>query len=188
MSLTADPARQLVANLMAWAEEKDDIRAVILFGSRARAEHPADAWSDVDALILARDPVLYWRDTDWLAHLGPEALHFTEPTPDAQGREVRALLEGGLDVDLVLAPTDAVAGSARWFYIELLQGGARGLVDKDSLLPTLLAGGPLAPDPWPVAVDEFTNLVSDFWFHTVWTAKKNRRGELWVANLAATRI
>jgi len=33
----------------------------------------------------------------------------------------------------------------------------------------------------PPAQDEFLDLINDFWYHTVWTAKKLRRGELWTA-------
>jgi len=33
----------------------------------------------------------------------------------------------------------------------------------------------------PPAPAEFLNAVNDFWYHAVWTAKKLRRGELWIA-------
>jgi aminoglycoside 6-adenylyltransferase len=36
-------------------------------------------------------------------------------------------------------------------------------------------------DPSPLTPAEFAEVVHDFWFHTAWTAKKLRRGELWVA-------
>ena len=31
------------------------------------------------------------------------------------------------------------------------------------------------------AETEFLNIVNDFWYHSVWTAKKLKRGELWTA-------
>ena len=36
-------------------------------------------------------------------------------------------------------------------------------------------------DEWPPGVVAFENLVGDFWYHAVWSARKLRRGELWVA-------
>ena len=37
------------------------------------------------------------------------------------------------------------------------------------------------PTPIPSSEAEYLNIVNDFWFHTVWTAKHLRRGELWWA-------
>ena len=39
---------ELLQRFQAWAEQRADIRAALLVGSRARAERPADAWSDID--------------------------------------------------------------------------------------------------------------------------------------------
>jgi aminoglycoside 6-adenylyltransferase len=57
----------------------------------------------------------------------------------------------------------------------------RILVDKDRIMSriTLPVGG-RAPYQPPTQA-QFTNLVNDFWYHAVWTAKKLRRGELWTA-------
>lgn len=42
---------RLIENLVSWAQAQDDIRAAILIGSRARSDHPADEWSDLDVLL-----------------------------------------------------------------------------------------------------------------------------------------
>jgi hypothetical protein len=39
---------QLIEQLHAWTKPRADIRAVTHIGSTARAETPADEWSDVD--------------------------------------------------------------------------------------------------------------------------------------------
>ena len=45
-----------------------------------------------------------------------------------------------------------------------------------------LQGIQVEPPPYrPPAESEFLNLVNDFWYHTVWTGKHLRRGELWWA-------
>jgi aminoglycoside 6-adenylyltransferase len=55
------------------------------------------------------------------------------------------------------------------------------LPDKDGLAGRL----PAAPADEPVAQPtraEFAQVVADFWYHALWTAKKLRRGELWTAH------
>jgi hypothetical protein len=42
---------RLSENLVSWAQAQDDIGAAILIGSRARSDHPADEWSDLDVLL-----------------------------------------------------------------------------------------------------------------------------------------
>jgi len=66
---------------------------------------------------------------------------------------------------------------------DLLHRGVRFLVDKEGFAARL-AGIPAARLSYqPPTEAEFLNLVHDFWYHTVWTAKKLRRGELWTAKL-----
>ena len=45
----------LTTRLMDWAAQDPGIRAALVLGSRARRDHPADAWSDLDILVFATD-------------------------------------------------------------------------------------------------------------------------------------
>jgi hypothetical protein len=58
---------QLLKKFTAWAQSRDDIRAVILVGSRARSDHPADEWSDLDLMIYSNQPEQYLTRMDWMA-------------------------------------------------------------------------------------------------------------------------
>ena len=73
------------------------------------------------------------------------------------------LIEGGLPNELM----------------DVFRRGFRVLIDKDEVLEKLS----VAPEgvPSPPTVQDFTQHVNDFLYHAVWTAKKVRRGELWVA-------
>jgi predicted nucleotidyltransferase len=51
---------RLIARYVQWARNEDNIRATVVIGSRARVDHPADAWSDLDVIILVNDPELFW--------------------------------------------------------------------------------------------------------------------------------
>lgn len=65
-----------------WASLQADIRAVALVGSYAR--HADTAASDVDLVIVARDPAAYLRDRAWTALFGhveqERTLHYGQVT------------------------------------------------------------------------------------------------------------
>jgi aminoglycoside 6-adenylyltransferase len=183
MNTVAFAYEQLIDRFVQWAQTEDNIRAAVVIGSRARVEHPADAWSDLDLIIMANDPEPYWATTDWLHNVGTPWLTFIEPLPDGSGFERRVLFEGGLDVDFV---PDPVAPFRRMLnegdlggLADLIHRGVRFLVDKEGFAEQLKRI--VLPPYQPPTEPEFLNLVHDFWYHTVWTAKKLRRGELWTA-------
>lgn len=168
----------------AWANDNPDIRGALIIGSQARTERPADRWSDLDLLVFATNPEPYVQTTDWLDHIGPYVLTFCEETAGG-AIERRVLFDGMLDVDLPFLPTNALdAPEFIHFSADIVRRGVRIVLDKDGRLAPLLdqvtvseAGTP-APPP---DEDTFLNVVNDFWYHAVWTAKKLRRGELWTA-------
>ena len=62
-----------------------------------------------------------------------------------------------------------------------LQRGIRILLDKEQLLARLLVSLPTPLPPYKPSRQEFNELIHDFWYHAIWTAKKLRRRELWTA-------
>jgi aminoglycoside 6-adenylyltransferase len=56
---------QLTENIVAWSHQEHDVRAALLIDSRARTDHPADEWSDLDVLLFVRDPERYVASADW---------------------------------------------------------------------------------------------------------------------------
>jgi predicted nucleotidyltransferase len=53
-----------------WAASQPDVRAVVVFGSQARSEHPACEWSDLDLMIILNQPGELSASTDWLSSIG----------------------------------------------------------------------------------------------------------------------
>ena len=135
MDEVAAAYEQLIERFIQWAQTEDNIRAAVVIGSRARLDHPADEWSDLDILIFASNPEPYWATTNWLHHVGNPWLTFVEPTPDGNGFERRVLFEGGLDVDFVPGPVaDLQAMMDQGFppdIADIIHRGVRFLVDKD---------------------------------------------------------
>lgn len=185
MDKVAVAYQQLIDRFVQWAEDEENVRAAIVIGSRARDDHPADEWSDLDVIIYARDPQSLWGTTGWLHHVGEPLLTFVEPTPDGVGHERRVLFAGGLDVDFV---PDPVAGLRQMLAdglppddADMIRRGVRVLVDKDGLAARLVGSTVDPPTYLPPSEPEFLNLVHDFWYHAVWAGKHLRRGELWRA-------
>jgi aminoglycoside 6-adenylyltransferase len=181
--MTDSPKEQLLHNFLDWVGTQENIRAVALVGSAARLERPADEWSDYDLLVVAVDPQAYFRATDWLAAIGPVCCQILERNPAGEPVELRVLFEGSCDMDFIFASAeDARHGfPGNPMVREISQRGRRVLGDRGGLLPEIPASPASISTTVAPSEEEFTQVVSDFWFHVAWTAKKLRRGELWTA-------
>lgn len=79
---------RILSKMVAWATARDDLRGIAVVGSRARSDHPADAWSDLDVLLIARRLNRGLRmvlDKDGIArHLESGGLPAHAPIPPSQ--------------------------------------------------------------------------------------------------------
>jgi molybdopterin-guanine dinucleotide biosynthesis protein A len=180
--LDVDTPRDLaLAATVAWARAHEDVRALVLVGSLARAETPADEWSDVDVVALVDEPARYLDDAAWVSELGKPVLTFLEPTAVGEIVERRVLLEGGVDVDVVPVPA-AGAEDRLHAAAGLLRRGFVVLHDQIGIGPRLAEAAALPPERLPPPTEaEVDEVCADLWYHGLWTAKKLRRGELWTA-------
>jgi aminoglycoside 6-adenylyltransferase len=164
-----------------WAAEREDVRALVLVGSQARSDAPADRHSDLDLILLLDDPARYTRDASWAREFGEPVVTFLEATLDGHW-ERRVLYETGEDVDFVLFPAsvlDRLETSEN--AAALLARGYRVLVDRAGIEERLAATAATAVRPLAPSQRELTELAGDFWYHALWTAKKLRRGEVYTA-------
>jgi aminoglycoside 6-adenylyltransferase len=164
-----------------WASERDDVRAAIVVGSRARTDTPADRWSDLDIILIVDDPAPYAESAAWVSEFGTPALTFLEETLLGQ-RERRVLYEDGEDVDFPLFPVSALERLEQSENAAaLLARGYRMLADEIGLGERLQDVADRVSEPDLPTQAEFDQLASDFWYHALWTAKKLRRGEVFTA-------
>jgi aminoglycoside 6-adenylyltransferase len=199
----------LEARLVRWAKSRRDIRTVLVVGSRAREERPADEWSDLDVAFTTTSRASYLTSTEWISDLGDVWVAYA----DQEGVTRHVLFAGGLDAGIAPLPHVAlrtllyvqrvrarfprlwqvVPGPARAAvdgHIDELSAychrGVRLLLDKDGLGASLLAALPrdAVPAPLPTA-EQFRAVVNEFWFLAVWNVKHLRRGELWAAKTVA---
>jgi aminoglycoside 6-adenylyltransferase len=170
----------LEAAIADWARDREDVRAAFVVGSRARAETPADRWSDLDIglVVTGRQPFL--GDASWVEEFGSPVLTFVEPTAFGDRLERRVLYETGEDVDFaVLEVGDWTAFSSLPEARSVVARGFRVLYDDLGLeLPGFAERLPEEQMPDAASLHE---LASDFWYHALWAAKKLRRGEVFTA-------
>ena len=175
----------IIKEFYKWAKNETDIRSVVITGSRARTDHPADKWSDLDFMVFADNSENYVQPGSWVEDLGKVVLTFVEATPDERFQERRVMYEGGLDVDFVFIPLEVISrmleGTLAQEFYEVISRGAKILFDKDGMVEQLIKRGIRQPSFKPPPKDEFLNVINDFLFHSVWTAKHLRRGEIWWA-------
>lgn len=188
--MTPTGATLALDRLVAWAAAEPAVRGLLLLGSRARTDVPADEWSDIDALIVTTDPGRWLGEAGWVEVLGTPVLNFVEATALGSLHERRVLLDDGTDLDLIPVPVDGIAGILEAdLVLAVLARGHRVLLDKDGVLAAL-ADRLREADPavlsdmttWPPAVDEVANLTADYWHHCVWLTKRLCRGEVFRAH------
>lgn len=88
-----------------WAQTVDDIRAAFIVGSRAREDHPADEWSDMDIIFFTSKQNDYLSNHEWLNQLGDVCTSFVSLT-DGGDSECLTLFDGGWQVDFVIHTLD----------------------------------------------------------------------------------
>jgi aminoglycoside 6-adenylyltransferase len=172
----------IAAAVTDWALSKDDVYAAVVVGSHARADLPADRWSDLDVILVVDDPAPYAADASWVAEFGTPLVTFIEATPVGDQQERRVLYEAGEDVDLPLVPLSALERlEASANASDTVRRGFRVLVDKIDLESRLRRLTDSEPVVAPPTQRDFSELTSDFWYHALWSAKKLRRGEVFTA-------
>jgi aminoglycoside 6-adenylyltransferase len=181
-----DPAG-LLSRIEDWARTDAAVHGLLLLGSRARSDHAADEWSDTDLIVVVDDPASFLADASWPARFGAVAITFIEQTGHGR-KERRVLYADGTDLDAIPVPLAEVRdGLSDPGALAILGRGHRILLDRAGLfdrLPQQIAAAEKTlrrGDEWPPGVVRFENHVGDFWYHAVWSARKLRRGELWVA-------
>jgi aminoglycoside 6-adenylyltransferase len=172
---------QMCQRILEWGIASADIRALALVGSGARSDHPADQWSDIDLLMITSRPDGYLQSTAWVNGISDPWISTLERDPLGKVVERRVLFQNGIDVDFLVLGSESIDRLHEMPFCEIIQRGIRVLLDKDHILENVRNEQPPDISAHTPSLEEFCELVDDFWFHAVWTAKKLKRGELWTA-------
>jgi len=185
---TASGMESLETSFVRWAESALDIRAALVVGSRARTDHPADEWADLDIMFFTTTPEKYLFSYDWLNKTGHVLLHIAATTAGGDPEQL-VIYEGGLFVDFVILNFDNLK---RLIQIEkkdmIFIRGFRVLVDKEDIAAGIPHTNHQSP-PTSVEIQEKLTVVSNgFWYGALYIAKMLRRGALWIAIFRLTEM
>ena len=179
---------QTAAQVLDWARTEVSIQGVLVIGSQARCLPPSDAWSDLDLMVLADDPLALVAANGWVERFGRVVCSFEEIVPlhftDWQWRVKRVLYADERDVDFSILPYHRLEEVLR-VNQEILARGFQVLFERspgalESQIGALLKKQD-APAPHAPGAEEMRAVVSEILYHVIWALKKIRRGELWVA-------
>ncbi len=177
-----------VEKIQRWSQQSPNIHAAVLLGSQVRKEFAGDEWSDLDVLLLVDDPQALLRDDAWLNFLGESICIIVEETPLDWIRLTwsvkRVLFTDNRTIDFSIMPytrlDDVLAMNA-----EIHANGYRVLYDaQDGLVASKIAATliPVKDEPPRVpTADELHQIVSELLFQLMFSGKKIKRNELWVA-------
>lgn len=120
-------ADNFLAHLTGWAERREDVRALLLVGSFARGQARPD--SDLDVILLTRDPTVFVNDTAWIHVLGDvsscQLEHYGQVT------SLRTLFRDGFEVELSVARTDWAKRPFDSGTLRVARDGIHVLFDRD---------------------------------------------------------
>jgi len=120
-------------NLVDWAEEEDNVRALLLVGSRSRKVPPPDQFSDLDTILFCLNPTEFVESNDWLRNLGPFWFNYVDQ-PKYKEPEQFALYNGAVKIDVMIikiSESENLQSRLDIFpFQDVLQRGFKVLVDK----------------------------------------------------------
>ncbi|MEK4486234.1 aminoglycoside 6-adenylyltransferase [Psychrobacillus sp. FSL H8-0484] len=174
--------KEMMNRVRLWGEQEDDIRSIFVVGSMARSDKPADEWSDLDLAIVSSDVDKWLHSEEWISQFGNPQVSFLEESPVGSLMERRVMFAGGSIVDFNFLKLEMAKPFLRSDAVrEVIARGVKVLLDKDQLTEVFHYSTSETKRIDELKFSEFKNDVNDFWFHTVFIAKKLRRGELLVA-------
>ncbi|MDF1522471.1 MAG: aminoglycoside 6-adenylyltransferase [Trueperaceae bacterium] len=171
--MTDDP---VLTRILAVASADPRVRAVVLSGSRADPEAPADRGRGHGVVFVVTDVAPYRAEPDWVDVFGertilqrPDAMGGALPRADG-GEAWLMLFEDGSRIDLTLVPVAAMATYRH-------DGPVRVLVDLHGVVPPPppTDAPHFVPDPPTAAA--FADVCNEFWWVAPYVAKGLARGE-----------
>lgn len=170
--------------LVACAEERPTVRAVIVTSSRARPDGPVDALSDYDVILAVTDPERFATDDAWQHDLGPPMVRWGDES-ELFGLPTHfrgVVYEDGTKMDYTIWPREILRRIPEHdTFLDELDAGYRVLLDKDGATSDWPAPTYRAYVPGRPTEAEYLALVEEYWWDTTYVAKSLWRDELMFA-------
>jgi predicted nucleotidyltransferase len=130
MMRTTEPIQDFLTAFTRWAATQPDTLAVALVGSYARGA--ATEASDIDLVVLVKDPQRYLESTGWLQQFGPVERQQVEEYGNMTS--LRIWYEGGREVEVGLATRDWAQPPLDEGTQRVIGDGMRVLWEREALL------------------------------------------------------
>jgi aminoglycoside 6-adenylyltransferase len=171
------PLESILRSLLAWAQEDQNVVALIQTGSTARTDGRHDEFSDLDVEVIARAPGELLTVDSWFTQLAD--VWITKRFDDVPFPTRLVVYDGGVKVDYTIAGPDRI-DDMKGELDPLYQRGYRVLLDKDGLTTDLPAPTAAFGVPVPPTQTQFTAVVEEFWFEAAHMPRYLLREDLWV--------
>ena len=175
----------MIAQLVAWANGREDVRAMVLTSSRATPLGSVDIFSDYDLILIVTDIHPFAEHREWLEDFGRVLTLYRDPIMTEDGFEVSGNVtqfESGLRVDFTLWPVG--------YFQKLVaapeltpefDAGYRVLLDKDNLTIGLKPPTYKAYIPTPPTEEKYLDVIEVFFLGAIVIGKLLWREDLLAA-------
>ncbi|MGW8959208.1 aminoglycoside 6-adenylyltransferase [Paenibacillus sp. NPDC055715] len=168
---------EMLHTILQFAQEDEQVRAVIMNGSRANPHAPQDIFQDYDVVFLVSSVDSFVQDRRWINSFGELIIMQTtdenmKPVPISHDRFAFLMLfTDGNRIDLTLYPADNIANLERDSLSVLL-------LDKDGLVEPFPPPSLQDYMTLPPTFQTFANSCNEFWWVSTYVAKGLWRQEL----------
>ena len=176
---------RIIQQLTDWAEDGEDVRAMLLTSTRTRPDARVDLFSDYDVVLVVTDIHPFYEDRGWLGDFGEVLVVYRDPIRLDHGLERFAYItqyEDGLKLDLTLWPVEMLSRIAAAPQLpDELDVGYAVLMDKDDLTAGLQPPTHRAHIPSPPSREEYETRIEVFFHEATYVAKHLWRDDLMAA-------
>lgn len=175
---------EVIGNLIQWAEQCDDIRAMLLTSTRAIPGGHVDVLSDYDVILVVRDIRPFHADRTWLDTFGEVLVAYWDPIhrdPDSGHDRAGNVVQytRKLKIDFGLWPIGLLEWTAQQSALPAeLDAGYLILLDKDDLTRSMRKPTWTGYIPSPPDEATYQNCVNDFFIGVPYVAKCLLRDEV----------
>jgi aminoglycoside 6-adenylyltransferase len=175
---------EVIRRLVEWAEQRPDVRAMLLTSTRARPQATPDRFSDYDVILAVEEIAPFAGDRRWVADFGEVLVAYWDPVHPAPGYGGETFgnviqYADGLKIDFTVWPAALLRQIAAAPELPAeLDAGYSLLLDKDGLAAGLPAPTYQAYVPAPPGEAEYERWIEEFLSDVPYVAKFLWRGEL----------
>jgi aminoglycoside 6-adenylyltransferase len=179
--------------IITWAQQRDDVRVVLLTSSRASEIKQPDALSDLDIVLVVKDVLPFLQSVAWQEDIAQVmvCLPVEDDLHNANQRSHYRLVfyEGGNKVDYTLMNVELLEHYITTQTLTAdLDVGYKVLVDKDNLAVKLKPPTYSAYVAHPPDQQMLDDTVQEFFFESTYVAKNLWRGESWPAHYSLEQV